>query len=243
MIPFALWLARPRLFPATSRCLSISALTAFCLLAAASPGRGESLQNPPEDLVSPAHQLDPSHPAQPWESLLNQLRAKGNITATFTENRYFPFKKIPVVLTGEIRLSREHGLSLHYITPDDRLMIVDDRGVLMRLGSGRSKEGPSDPRALAATDALVQVMRFDLPALSKQFAMYAAGDSANWYFAFDPKDEALARTLSRLVVTGQGEQVRRIQMRKSAVQSVEILIGETRENVTFTPDEIKRFFR
>lgn len=228
---------------AVSRRISWVALTAFSLLAAASPGRADVLPSPPDDLVSPSHQLNAADPAPPWGALLKQLQSKGNITAAFTENRYFPFKKIPVVLTGEIRLSREHGLSLHYLTPDDRLMIVDDRGVLMRNASGRSKEGPSDPRALAATGALVQVMRFDLLALSQQFAMYAAGDSARWYFAFDPKDETLGRTLSQLIVSGEGGQVRRIQMRKSAVQSVEILIGETRENVTFTADELKRFFR
>lgn len=213
---------------------------AFILLSIIAPAVAGT---PPEDLVAPNHLLDPVHPAPPWNSLLQKLQSKGNISATFTENRYFPFKKIPVVFTGEIRLSREKGLSLHYLTPDDRLMIIDEHGVLMRNASGRSKEGPSDPRALAATGALVHVMRFDLDELSKQFSSYAAGDANQWYFAFDPKDEALAHTLTRLIVSGEDDKVRRIQMRKSAIQSVEILIGETRENVTFTPEELKRFFR
>jgi len=220
----------------------VGLIALFALAAKAAP-EAASIPAPPEDLVAPAHQIDPAHPGAPWEGLLKALQSKGNIAAAFTENRYFPFKKIPVVLTGEIRLSPEHGLSLHYLTPDDRLMIVDNHGVLFRLPSGRSREGPSDPRALVATDALVHVMRFDLAELSKQFATYAAGDASRWYFAFDPKDETLSHTLSRLIVTGEGGLVRRIQLRKSAIQSVEILIGETRENVTFTPEELKRFFR
>lgn len=244
MKPLAPGLARslPLLSP-VRRVVGLVAAAACCLLIRTPSLQAAGLPTAPEDLVSPAHQLDPVHPAAPWDGILKQLQSKGNIAATFTENRYFPFKKIPVVLTGEIRLSREKGLSLHYLTPEDRLMVVDDHGVLFRLPSGRSREGPSDPRALSATDALVHVMRFDLAELSKQFATYAAGDAAQWYIAFDPKDEALSHTLSRLIVTGQGDQVRRIQMRKSAVQSVEILIADVRENVTFTPEELKRFFR
>lgn len=243
MHPFALSLATPRLRSSFRRSLHLLGLLGLFALATKAAPALAPLPAAPEDLVAPAHQIDPVHPGAPWEALLTQLHSKGNIAATFTENRYFPFKKIPVVLTGEIRLSPENGLSLHYLTPEDRLMIVDNHGVLFRLPSGRSREGPSDPRALVATDALVHVMRFDLPELSKQFATYAAGDASRWYFAFDPKDEALSHTLSRLIVTGEEGLVRRIQLRKSAIQSVEILIGETRENVTFTPEELKRFFR
>ena len=119
-------------------------------------------------------------------------------------------------------------------------MIVDAQGILGRLASGRSREIASDPRATGATGALLHVMRFDLAELAKQFDTFAAGDAAHWHFGFEPKDETLAKTLSRLVVTGENDRVRRIVMRKGAV---EILIHETREHVTFTPEELQRYFR
>lgn len=213
-------------------------------LAAAPVGQaaaGEpSLAPAPKDLVTPAHAMDPTKPAAPFDGLLKRLQQKGNIAATFTENRYLPLKKIPVVFTGEIRLSRERGLSLHYLTPQDQMMIVDERGVLGRNAVGKSREIASDPRAAGATTALLHVMRFDLDELSKQFSTYAEGDLSQWHFGFEPKNEALAKSLSRLVVTGEHDQVRRIVMRGGAV---EILIHDVRENVTFTPDEVQRFFR
>lgn len=214
---------------------TLAAFAFFCALTSSA-----EVPEAPADLISPAHRLDPDHPAAPFDALLKALQGKGNIFATFTENRYLPLKKIPVVFTGEIRLSRDRGLSLHYLTPENKTMIVDEKGILGRLSSGRSREMASDPRATGATGALLNVMRFDLAELSKQFDVYAAGDASTWHFGFEPKDEALAKTLSRLVVTGEKDQVRRIVMRKGAV---EILIGEVRDHVTFTPDELKQFFR
>lgn len=197
----------------------------------------------PDDIVSPSRRIDPDHLTAPWTDLVAELQKKGAIFATFTENRYLPFKKIPVIFTGELRLSPDCGLSLHYLKPEDRTMIVDALGVILRDGSGRSRELPADPRALAATSALLHVMRFDFDELAKSFSTYAAGDRALWHLAFEPKDEALSRSLSRIVVTGEGDQVRRIQLRKSGLQSIEILIGEVREGAEFTAAETKRFFR
>jgi Outer membrane lipoprotein carrier protein LolA-like len=224
-----------------------SFLPTAVFLAASSVARAEpalpTLGAPPENLFTDAYRLNAVQPGEPWDKLLTELRGKTNIAATFTENRYLPFKKIPVVFEGEIRLSKEKGLSLHYTSPDSRTMVVDDRGLLMRDGSGRTREVPADPRALAATGTLLHVMRFDLAELSKAFDVYAAGDTGNWHFGFDPKDDAVAHSLNRLVVSGQKDQVRRIVIRKSALQSVEIIIHETREGVAFTEDELKQYFR
>lgn len=210
------------------------------LLSAAASDSTPPLPAPPADLITSAHALDPAQPAKPWKAILDDLRKKGDIAANFTENRYLPLKKIPVVFTGEIRLSHEHGLSLHYLTPEERMIIVDAQGVQLRRADGHSRDLASDPRAAAATGTLLQVMRFDLAELSKQFATYASGSRDLWFFGFEPKDEAIAKSLSRILVTGTNDQVRRIGMRKGAV---EILIHEVKENVTFTPDELHRFFR
>lgn len=207
------------------------------------PSAWSALPYPPDDLVSTAHALDPVAPPGPWSELISDLQAKGNIHAEFTERRYLPFKKIPVVFRGEIRLSKDRGLSLRYISPEERTLVVDTDGVLMRDASNRTRELPADANALAATTALLHVMRFDLAPLSRQFSVYAAGGTQVWHFAFDPKGEAVSRTLSRILVTGEKEQVRRIIMRRSALLRVEIDIGDTQENVTFTPEEIARHFR
>lgn len=224
-----------------ARALSVAVALLLCLAGAATRA---AVPYAPDDIVSPARRIDAEKLPPPWSDLVKELQGKGSLFATFTENRYLPFKKVPVVFTGELRLSPDHGLSLHYTAPETRTMIVDTQGVVLRdEASGRSREVPADPRALAATSALLQVMRFDFSALARSFSTYAAGDRELWHLAFEPKDEALSRNLSRIVVDGERDQVRRIQLRKSSLQSIEILIGDVREGATFSAEEMKRFFR
>ncbi len=205
--------------------------------------RADALSVPPENLISPAHAIDPEHVPAPWNDILARLQKKGNVEASFTENRYVPFKTVPNVFTGEIRLSTEHGLSLHYRAPEDRRMIMDSQGMLMRDGAGHSRQAPTDPHALAATTALLDVMRFNFTALAQHFQTYAAGDATTWFFGFEPKNDDIGHALSRLIVTGKNDEVRRIVIRKSAHARVEIIVGEVKSGVTFTPEELQRYFR
>ena len=208
-------------------------LSLFTLLPAADPA----------DLISPANKIVVGENDAPWKELSTALAANGNVAAPFTENRFLPFKKIPVVFKGDMRLSPDRGLSLHYSTPQDQLMLVDSEGVLLRDGRGRSRELPNDPRAQAATTALLHVMRFDLPELAKNFDLYGKREGDTWQLVFDPRPGELADALSRLIVTGRGVEVKKLEMRKSALQGIEILIGDVRTHVEFTPEELQKFFR
>ncbi len=195
------------------------------------------------ELMAPANKITVGQNDAPWRELATALAANGNVTAPFTENRYLPFKKIPVVFTGDMRLSPERGLSLAYTKPENQLMIVDAQGVLLRDARGRQRELPKEPRAQAATTALLHVMRFDLTELSKNFELYGLRTGDDWQLVFDPRPGELANALSRLVITGQGAAVKKIEMKKSALQGIEILIGDVRTQVTFTPEETQKSFR
>ena len=194
-------------------------------------------------LVSPETLLaDPARdPA--WSELLARLAPSQTRQSTFEERRYFPFRKTPVILKGEIRIVPELGLSLRYLEPEARVMIVDAKGLLMRDEQGRERAAPSDSRAQEATSALVNILRFDLPALQKSFALHGRREGDTWTLAFVPRDPSLVATLGTLIVSGEKLRLGKIEMIKSSTQRIEILIGETRENVIFTGDTLTRFFR
>ncbi len=178
-----------------------------------------------------------------WAPLFAALAAQGGVHSTFTEHRWFSVKKAPVVLRGELRHSDARGLSLHYTEPEDQVMVVDAKGLLMRNAQGRTRSMAADPRAPRMDAALLPVLRFDMPALLHLFTLRAARDGDDWRLDFAPRTPELARHLSTLVVEGAGERVRRLEFRRSAKQRVEVLIEETRTGVTFTAEEEKRFFR
>ncbi|HTJ77802.1 MAG TPA: hypothetical protein VL357_02295 [Rariglobus sp.] len=198
----------------------------------------------PSTIITPACKLVPGRNDAAWGKFLATLKAKGSILAAFEEDRFFAFKKNPVVLTGEIRLDPVRGMSLHYQVPEERILVVDDRGGFMRDGKGRRLHDlPDDPRAQAATRALLHVMRFELDALAKDFAIYAARDGADWRFAFVPLPGPLTDVLQPITITGKDDLVTAIEMKKSDDERVEIKIGETHTGVTFNSTDINRYFR
>lgn len=194
-------------------------------------------------LISPGTLL--TDPAQDpaWRDLFVQLAPNKTRQSRFEERRTFPFRKEPIVLTGEIRIVPELGLSLRYLTPERRTLIVDARGLLMRDDQGRDRAPPNDSRAQAATSALVRVLRFDLAALQKDFAVHGRRKGAAWSLAFVARDPAFANLLGTLTVSGENAVLRTIEMTKSPTQRIEILIRDTVEDVLFTGDTVKRFFR
>jgi hypothetical protein len=207
---------------------------ALCLIGGSA--RADSLLPPPNLPIDAVH--DPA-----WRSIFSRLAERKNLEAAFVERRYFIFRKIPIVLTGEIRIAPRRGLSLAYLTPEPRILIADDRGLLLRDSRGRDFAGPSGGRAEAATAALIDVMRFDLPELRKNFQFRGRRDGDAWTLSLEPRDPALSADFDSIVISGQGGQLRKIEWVGSAAQRIEILIGETREGATFTQNELIRYFR
>ena len=193
-----------------------------------------------DPLVKPEHRLAPEAPA--WRELTATFSRHPDITANFTERRFFPFKKEPVELAGEARVSVARGLSLHYTTPENRLVILDEQGVLLRAAQGE-KAPPADPRAAGANEALRQVLRFDLAALAKDFELYGERDGDSWNLTLVPRTDAARQGIGRISVLGDAAVVRRIELRRTAKQAIEISIDVPRSTAPFTPEELKAFFR
>jgi hypothetical protein len=190
-------------------------------------------------LVNAANRIDPSAPA--WRQLAAGFATQQAVIADFEERRHFAFRREPVVLKGIARILGDAGLSLEYTAPEERIVIVDREGLLVRDRAG-NRPAPGDPRAGAANEALLHILRFDLAALAKTYDLYGRREEAGWILALVPRDEAIRRAIGDIFVEGEAAAVRRIELRRSARQNVEIRIDEARD-VTFTPEERRLFFR
>ncbi|MFT3868091.1 MAG: outer membrane lipoprotein carrier protein LolA [Nibricoccus sp.] len=178
-----------------------------------------------------------------WLPLFAELGARRSVVSEFTEHRWFPFKKIPVVLKGVMRLSPELGMSLGYTDPEKRTIVIDSRGLLLRDQNSHQREIPVDPNSPAATTALLPILNFDWQKLDQAFQVYAVREGDEWRLDFVPRDAQLASTLGRITALGSGNMMRQLEFRRSAMQRVEIFIGETRQGMEFTPEEKKAYFR
>ncbi len=187
-----------------------------------------------------AHRLPPGAPA--WSDLVGAFAQRPDTTADFIERRRFPFRKEPVELRGEVRISPARGLSLHYTTPEERTVILDEQGMLMRAPAGE-KAAPADPRATAANEALRHILRFEFAALEQDFELYGERAGNEWRLTLVPRTDTLRRSIGRITVIGDTATITRIELRRTAKQFIEILIAPPRAPAAFTPEELKTYFR
>jgi hypothetical protein len=203
-------------------------------------GRGALSAAETDPLVNPAHRIAPAAPG--WGDLTGAFARNPDIAADFTERRYFPFKKQPVELKGEVRVSALGSLSLHYTAPEETTVILDTQGTLMRAAAGE-KAPPADPHAAVANEALRHIVRFDLAALDKDFELYGARDGTAWTLVLVPRTAGLRDSIGRITVAGEAATIRRIEIRRTATQAIEITIAPPRPPAAFTAEELQRYFR
>lgn len=209
----------------------------LCLLAAcgACAGAGDA-----DSLVRSDHLLAPLAPG--WRDLTDAFAHHPDTRADFVELRTFSFKKAPVELRGEVRVSAARGLSLQYTSPEERTVILDAQGILIRTAAGQSAP-PADPRAAGADAALLHVLQLDLAALQRDFDLFGQRDGASWTLALVPRTDALRRAVHRISVRGEGDAIRHIEISRTAKQSIAISIGPPRPPAPFTGEDLGRFFR
>lgn len=211
----------------------------------AQPGASDAAPSPaasPDNSSADDLIADPAHDPR-WHDLFAQLAPARSRIAQFEERRFFPFRKEPTLLTGEIRMQPGRGLSLHYLTPAERIVIVDAQGVLMRDEKGRDRAAPNDSRAQAVSHALFSVLRFDVDALNRTFELRGRRDGTQWALVFVPREKSLADLIGDITVQGHDALLDRIVLAKPGAQRIEIALHDTRENVIFAGDVVDRYFR
>jgi hypothetical protein len=175
--------------------------------------------------------------------LFRALAAQGSVRSDFVEYRWFPFRTAPVVLRGEMRFSRELGLSLHYTKPQESIVIADSAGLILRDATGRSREVHPDERVPDLGGTLAPVLRFDEKELFQGFRVRGARSGNAWRIDFTPRAAEVSRWVGTIIVEGTGESVSRIELHRSSTQRIEIQIESSATGVAFGPDERRRFFR
>jgi hypothetical protein len=189
--------------------------------------------------LAPKNRIAPD--AAGWRELAEAFARQPDIATDFTERRFFPFRTEPVVLKGEVRVSRSLGLSLHYTAPEDRVVILDQAGVVIREASGQ--KSPPDPRAAMANAALLHILQFDFAALEKDFELYGRREGGEWSIGLVPRAEPMRRAIGNIYVGGEGNAVRKIELRRSVKQHIDIEISAPRASGPFSAEDVKRYFR
>ncbi|MDF3057375.1 MAG: hypothetical protein K0R17_1590 [Rariglobus sp.] len=176
-----------------------------------------------------------------WRARLVELTKPRTITATFSESRHTPLKRVPVVVTGTVRIYRERGLSLSYDQKHAPLIILDDRGLLLRHPDGREQSAP--PEAENDLRLLHALFAFDLVTLEKSYALVAS-DSPDgaWTLTFTRRPDSNAG-YRELILSGNAAHLAAITLAKTPNLKTAITLASPQLNSVFNSDELARYFR
>lgn len=175
-----------------------------------------------------------------WAPILAQLGRTEDRQSHFEERRYFPFRSSPVVLSGTVRISPTHGLSLEYQRPDYRLVIVDGEGLLMRDRQGQDHPVPNDPHLTQAMAAFVSILRFDRPQIEAHYFLHGSQAGPDWRISLVPRQ---AGDWSAIVLSGDAQGLAGIELVRSQSLRIVIALADPLPEVAFTAADLTRYFR
>jgi hypothetical protein len=176
-----------------------------------------------------------------WQTRIAALAAPVTLSTAFTESRFTPLKKKPVIVEGTVRIARERGLSLAYAQSRAPVVILDDRGLLLRHPDGREQSAP--PAAETDLRVLHALFVFDLPTLEKSYALTPSeSPDGSWSLTFTRLPDATV-SYRELTLTGEAARLTSIRLLKTEKQKIEIRLEAPQINPSFTPDELARYFR
>ena len=179
-----------------------------------------------------------------WRARIATFSAPRSLVASFTESRTTPLKKRPVQVEGTVRIVPGRGLSLAYAQTRAPVVILDEKGLLLRHPDGREQSAP--PEAESGLRLLHALFAFDLAALEKSYALVTTENpDASWSLTFSRRPDADTNNAPyrELGLRGDATQLTGIILTKTPNQKIEIALGAPQFDPVFTTDELARYFR
>ena len=196
-------------------------------------------------LFSPANQVQPGKLPFTMRQVFHRLAHDQTETMPFSEARTFAISKNPLRQTGTLRSSKENGLSLSYENPKPHVIIVDDKGLIDRQPGGHERQitVADHPELSALTDLYLNLLRGNADKLFDYADVYFTQRDQTWEMGLASHDAAVAKRVGRVIISGGGRSIRRLENVLPNGESRVLDLGRTERNPKYPPDVIQMYFR
>lgn len=132
--------------------------------------------------------------------------------ARFVETRTLALLDRPVRASGELRYTPPDRLEKHTLQPREETLVLDGDLLTVERDQRRLRVNiASRPEARAFVESIRSTLAGNRQALEQHYRLQLGGTLAAWTLALEPRDAAVQALVSRITVTGQGGEVRRIE--------------------------------
>jgi hypothetical protein len=161
-----------------------------------------------------------------FDQLLGLLAARRHDHVTFTEVQQLAILDQPLHSSGELLYDAPDRLEKRTLEPR-REDLVLEHGMLSveRDHHHRSVSLRDFPQAVPFVESLRATLAGDRPALARYFTVHFSGALGRWTLELTPIDATLKRSVQHILIAGETDRIRTVQIRQSDGDSSTLTIG------------------
>jgi hypothetical protein len=150
------------------------------------------------------------------DALMPTLAQNSGGRASFNEKKFIALLDKPVESSGELVYVRPDHLEKNTLRPRPEYLTLD-RGTLSieRRGQKQSLQLNDYSELAAFIESIRGTLAGDRNALERVYRLYLGGSSAHWTLLLLPSSPEMAATISQIKVTGEGAQLRSIEIQQA----------------------------
>jgi outer membrane lipoprotein-sorting protein len=148
--------------------------------------------------------------------LMDLLKSQKAGKATFHETQHIAILERPVESTGELLFTPPDRLEKRSTGLNAERMVVDRETLSIERGGRKQTLALREhPQIAVFIESIRGTLAGDRASLEKTYKLALEGDAQRWRLVLIPRDAQLARIVSRIVISGNQAQVRRIEIEQA----------------------------
>ena len=172
---------------------------------------------------SPAESADES---AAFDQLLRLLAERRHDHVTFTEVQELAILDQPLHSSGELLYDAPDRLEKRTLEPRVEDLVLEHGKLSVQRDHHRRSVALHDfPQAVPFVESLRATLAGDRAALARYFAVQFSGTLGSWRLELTPTDAALKRSVQHILITGETDRIRTVQIRQSDGDTSTLTIG------------------
>lgn len=172
----------------------------------------------------PAAETASSPPALDQLMALLAQRRHGHVS--FTEVQNLAMLDQPLHSSGELFYDAPDRLEKRTLQPKPEDLVLEQGTLIMQRGSRHRALSLRDyPQALPFVESIRATLAGDRRALEQYFVLQFSGSLASWTLELTPRDPAVARSVQRVRIAGEGDALRTVEIRQRDGDTSLLTIG------------------
>lgn len=161
-----------------------------------------------------------------FDQLLKLLAERRHDHVTFTEVQELAILDKPLRSSGELLYDAPDRLEKRTLEPRREALMLEHGTLSVERDHHRRSVSLRDfPQAVPFVESLRATLAGDRAALARYFAVQFSGTLGSWRLELTPTDAALKRSVQHILITGETDRIRTVQVHQSDGDSSMLTIG------------------